>query len=106
MDPRAFQYGDFCGRWWEWANGRRHETGGSCFPLYGERQSGDDEYDAICARGNPLVESALEIAETTAESAIRYDAKPDLVGDQHNRRCGSCQRGFKPLDLCINICPS
>jgi hypothetical protein len=80
--------------------------GCSCFPLYGERQSGDDEYDAICVRGNPLVESALQIAETTAESTIRYDAKADLVGDQHNRRCGLCQRGFKPLDLCINICPS
>src|SRR5262245_30071250 len=29
MDARAFQDGDFCGRWWEWANSRRHEIGGS-----------------------------------------------------------------------------
>src|SRR2546430_12579925 len=27
VDGRAFQDGDFCGQWWGWANGSRHETG-------------------------------------------------------------------------------
>ena len=60
-----------------------------------ERQSGDDEDDAIGARGDALVENALQIAKPPAERMIRHDAGTDFVGDQHHRRRGRRQRAFQ-----------
>ncbi len=57
-------------------------------PFTRERQSGDDEHDAIGARGDALVEQALQIAKPPAERMIRHDAGTDFVGDQHHRRRG------------------
>src|SRR2546429_4315077 len=48
IDGRAFQDGDFCGQWWGWANGGRHETGGHPF-----RQQAPNA-DASSSRGEGL----------------------------------------------------
>ena len=51
-----------------------------------ERQARDHKNDAVGARGDALVEHALQIAELSAERMIRHDPGTDFVGDQHHRR--------------------
>ena len=76
---------------------------GHGLPFIDERQSGDDQDHAIRARGDPLVEQALQVAKAPRQRIVGHDSEADLVGDQHQRRRGMSQRAFKPRDLGIDV---
>ena len=46
------------------------------------RDAGDDQVDAVDARGDALVDRACQIPEGARQRIVRDDAEPDLVGDE------------------------
>src|SRR5260370_17484671 len=75
--------------------------------LHDERHSGDEEDHAVCARGETLVELALEVAEAPGQRVVGHDAGTDFVGDEHDRAGATIESRLEPPDLPIHIavCP-
>ena len=65
---------------------------GHACPFTISGMSGDDEDHAVRARGDPLVEPALQIAKAARQRIVRHDAETDLVGDEHQRAGTTIQR--------------
>ena len=71
--------------------------------FHGERQARDHEHDTVGARGDALVEQALQIAKFSAERMFRHDAVADFVGDQHHRRRRRRECTFQMRDFRFDI---
>ena len=54
-------------------------------PFTVERQPGDHEDHAVGARGETLVEAALQVAKAPGQRVVGHDAETDFVGHQHHR---------------------